>query len=261
MKIILTVISFFIFNFSSAQTKTKDIQVVYNVYRAYMIPYKFQAVLYIQNNVSIWKDQWNTREIWEERPMSDKVKDMTIDKNAFKIDAAPCLKTDLNKKEILFHGAVLKNWFLVKDNFLAFNWNITQETKTIAGYKCIKATTNFRGREWTAWFTPEIAVPLGPWKLRGLPGLIIEATDNSNTYIYRAEKVGPLTDTAIFKTDFASLMPLKSKKVKTYEELISENKEAEENAQKALAQKLGISIETKEMPKSETEEPVYEWEK
>src|SRR5690606_19858901 len=107
---------------------------------------------------------------------------------------------------------------LVKDNFLPINWNITQETKIIAGYKCIKATTNFRGRDWTAWFTPDIPVPVGPWKLRGLPGLIIEAVDSSNTYIYRAEKIGPLTDTTVFTTDFASLIPLKSKKVKTYEQ-------------------------------------------
>ena len=40
-----------------------------------------------------------------------------------------------------------------------------------------KAECDFRGRHYIAWFNPKIPIPDGPWKLRGLPGLIIEAYD------------------------------------------------------------------------------------
>ncbi|MDE6810468.1 MAG: GLPGLI family protein [Muribaculaceae bacterium] len=61
-------------------------------------------------------------------------------------------------------------------------WTVTDSTKRILGYECIKVTSDFRGRQWTAWFTPEIPVSDGPWKLHGLPGLILEAYDNQHDY-------------------------------------------------------------------------------
>ena len=42
--------------------------------------------------------------------------------------------------------------------------------------KCGKATMNFRGRDWTILFNPEIPVSVGPWKLDGFPGLIVYAS-------------------------------------------------------------------------------------
>jgi len=260
MKSIAIIILFLFFNHGFAQSKTQNVEVVYNVYRAYAIPYKFQAVLYTKGDVSIWKDQWNTRELWKERPVADDLKHMQIIENAFKDDAEPCLRTDLSKKQILFHGAILRNWFLVEDNFIDFQWNITKENKMLAGFNCIKATTTFRGREWTVWFTPEIPVPFGPWKLRGLPGLIMEAVDSSNTFIYQAVNIKPLEDDAIFKKDFASLMPLKNQKIISYEQLLNDTEEAEENALNATAQKLNVTVKATKPSRSTLEEVKYEWE-
>ena len=48
-------------------------------------------------------------------------------------------------------------------------WKILDETMTIAGHLCRKATCRFRGRDFTAWFTPDIPVSNGPWKFGGLP--------------------------------------------------------------------------------------------
>ena len=59
------------------------------------------------------------------------------------------------------------------------DWNIvTDSTRQILGYHCCMATTTFRGRKWTVYFTDEIPLPLGPWKLGGLPGLILSAEVN-----------------------------------------------------------------------------------
>ena len=48
------------------------------------------------------------------------------------------------------------------------------------------ATTDFRGRHWTAWFATDIPVSDGPWKLGGLPGLILEAYDKGHQYTFTA---------------------------------------------------------------------------
>ena len=59
----------------------------------------------------------------------------------------------------------------------------------ILGYTCQKATCHFRGRNYVAWFAPDIPVRQGPWKLGGLPGLILKAHDTDSLYTFEAVKV------------------------------------------------------------------------
>ena len=65
---------------------------------------------------------------------------------------------------------------IISDSF-SIKWQISAETKSIKDMVLQKAECDFRGRHYIAWFNPKIPVPDGPWKLRGLPGLIIEAYD------------------------------------------------------------------------------------
>ncbi len=65
-------------------------------------------------------------------------------------------------------------------------WVIQGDTATILGYRCISATTKFRGREYTAWFTTDIPLNLGPWKLDGLPGLILRVEDTQGYFKWEA---------------------------------------------------------------------------
>lgn len=65
-------------------------------------------------------------------------------------------------------------------------WVVTDESKEILGYQCFKALSDYRGRRWIAWFAPEIPVQEGPWKLCGLPGLILEAYDSAHDYTFEA---------------------------------------------------------------------------
>lgn len=69
------------------------------------------------------------------------------------------------------------------------DWEITDSTKNILNIECTKAICNFRGREWTAWFAKSIEIKDGPWKLGGLPGLILEAYDKNGDYVYQATTV------------------------------------------------------------------------
>lgn len=68
--------------------------------------------------------------------------------------------------------------FIVKEDYPEFDWDISlNNTREIGGYQCHRATTTFRGRNYEAWFTMKIPIDAGPWKLHGLPGLILEAKD------------------------------------------------------------------------------------
>lgn len=67
-----------------------------------------------------------------------------------------------------------------------YNWEVSDSTKAILGYECIKAICDYHGRKWEAWFTPEIPLNNGPWKLGGLPGLILEASTAGGEYSFIA---------------------------------------------------------------------------
>lgn len=68
------------------------------------------------------------------------------------------------------------------------NWKIESETKKIQGYKLQKASANFGGRNWTAWFSEDIPFQEGPYKFRGLPGLIFEISDENRDFTYTLVK-------------------------------------------------------------------------
>lgn len=62
-------------------------------------------------------------------------------------------------------------------------WVLGEDTLTINGYVCQRADIDFGGRKWTAWFAPEIAeYSDGPYKFRGLPGLIFRIYDANKTW-------------------------------------------------------------------------------
>lgn len=64
-------------------------------------------------------------------------------------------------------------------------WKVLNERKQILGYPCQAATTTYLGRTYTAWFAPTIPIPEGPWKLSGLPGLILEVSDSRGHYVFK----------------------------------------------------------------------------
>ena len=61
-------------------------------------------------------------------------------------------------------------------------WTLTDDTLTVSGYLCQQATATHRGVEWRVWYTEEIPSSAGPWRLRGLPGLIVEAKNEAHTF-------------------------------------------------------------------------------
>lgn len=96
-----------------------------------------------------------------------------------------------NNKQIVARKAKSKTakGLYLNDNWKELEWKVIDSYKKIENFKCQKAKANFRGRNYTVWFTAEIPVQYGPWKLFGLPGLILEAEDDTKEFIIKVKKI------------------------------------------------------------------------
>lgn len=82
-----------------------------------------------------------------------------------------------------------KSAYLVDDTLSFPQWDITSEIKTINNHQCQKATAFYKGRTYEVWYANEYPTFFGPWKLNGLPGLIILAYDRKNEVFFEAIEI------------------------------------------------------------------------
>ena len=78
---------------------------------------------------------------------------------------------------------------IVKESIYKPKWDLIDEYKTIGKYKCQKAKAKINDRIYYAYFTKEIALSAGPWRIFGLPGLVIEAYDEDRKYSFFLESI------------------------------------------------------------------------
>lgn len=88
--------------------------------------------------------------------------------------------------KVLAYELVGMNKLFSEDDIPQIDWEISDSTKYVLGYECNLATAKLYGRKWRAWFASEIPVTNGPWKLSGLPGLILEAETEDGLYYFVA---------------------------------------------------------------------------
>lgn len=150
--------------------------------------------------------------------------------------------------------------YYVVDKILSPKWQIVKEYKTIGNYECQKATTNFRGRNYIAWFAEKIPVKFGPWKLNGLPGLILEVQDELNVIKITATSID-IGSTLDF--DFSTnSIPKKGKIISLKEYVVLKDNEYKEIRKYLISkQERNTEIEFNESPvKRNGLELIYEWE-
>lgn len=77
--------------------------------------------------------------------------------------------------------------FVCTEDYSAPLWQpVADSSAVILGYQCSMAVTNYKGRTWYAWYAEDIPLDAGPWKLGGLPGLILRAYDAPRHYVFDA---------------------------------------------------------------------------
>lgn len=97
--------------------------------------------------------------------------------------------TDIPENELTFICRFASEDYYYKETLSIINWIIMPQTKEICGHICKKANGLFRGRYYEAWFAEDMPISSGPWKLRGLPGLILEAQEINGLCRFSATSV------------------------------------------------------------------------
>lgn len=104
------------------------------------------------------------------------------------------------QKGELTYTDVLHNdfFFSYEEAIPTFAWQLAEGDTTIMGYPCHKAACQYRGRTWTAWYTLDLPFDNGPWKLGGLPGLILAASESRHEFSFVATGIEQLRHAVTF---------------------------------------------------------------
>ncbi|WP_038028713.1 GLPGLI family protein [Thermonema rossianum] len=147
-----------------------------------------------------------------------------------------------------WQNEVLTNAIGYSEEMEVPQWTITNERKQLAIadssrlLPCQKATTFYRGRHWEVWFTTALPLPEGPWKLKGLPGLVVEAGDSKHNFRFSLLKVSPVKDKAEAIT-YSELTPFERKpyRMMPYEEYAEQEQRISTDVEYALNSGIGIT--------------------
>lgn len=83
--------------------------------------------------------------------------------------------------------------YRIEEPLPLIKWKISADTMSFGTLHCQKATGHFKGRDYTAWFCPDLPFHAGPWKLNGLPGLIVEAYDTNKEVVFKFDGMEAVT--------------------------------------------------------------------
>lgn len=128
-------------------------------------------------------------------------------------------------------------------------WKNFNETQQYHSYKVKKATTTFAGRQWEAWFSDEFPVNDGPYKFKGLPGLILKIKDTHSDYEIFLVEIKKIDNPFTF--DFFKNINIKELSI-DYDTYLKKKQDFKENPALMFIE-MGIQLPVEEMKKfSET---------
>lgn len=90
------------------------------------------------------------------------------------------------KGKITVQSVITPNFYNYEENRIPVKWVMEEGEDTVCGYSCRIARGEYGGRTWIVKYAPEIPTQNGPWKLTGLPGLILDAIDTEGIHHFNA---------------------------------------------------------------------------
>lgn len=153
--------------------------------------------------------------------------------------------------EIIFKDIIASRDVVVKEEKINFNWKLYKETKKIGSYKCKKAITYFRGRNYIAWYAEDLATTAGPAKFYGLPGLILEIYDENKIFHVQAKKINLKSENLNFSKKVEWIKKSKKIDIKEYFKQKNNEREEEINELNSKLEKNEPRYKLEDSPKSE----------
>jgi len=255
MKLYLFIFTCFIFSYSNAQNDASAKgKIIYEIYANLGQPVSEQWILYFKEKRSIFIQDETFKPFDKDIPSNGETIELKTD------EVTPHIIVDFAKDSIYSQGMVFVKSYYVADKIYTPKWQIIKEFKTIGSHKCQKATTVFRGRNYTAWFCEKIPVNFGPWKFSGLPGLILEVHDDMNVFKIKALSV-EISSALNYDFSFQNI-PRYGKQLSLKEYVVLKDNQSEEILQYILSkQDRNVDIEITSEPRKRTGfELKYEWE-
>ena len=163
------------------------------------------------------------------------------------------IKTDQRKGVIRY--AIAKNYtngnidFRTRIGMDAFRvaeerkmtWKILPDKQKIGNWETQKATTEFAGRKWTAWFCSDIPIQDGPYKFSGLPGLVVKLEDDTHSHLYNLIAIKNLgvLEPEIYAFQISKEIPLKSAE---YKKLLLEHRKDPAKGLRQISMDNGVVL-------------------
>ncbi|WP_213278019.1 GLPGLI family protein [Chryseobacterium indologenes] len=146
------------------------------------------------------------------------------------------IEKDIVKKDLFFYtqNHTINPVFKVEDK-RKIDWEILKEKKQILSYPVQKATTVFGGRKWIAWFSTDIPFQDGPYKFNGLPGLILQICDATNSHCYNLIGISKLQNNSYKTLEDNSYIGSKTISLEQYIDTV---KEFKSDPMKSIRQKI-----------------------
>ena len=120
-------------------------------------------------------------------------------------------------------------------------WKILPDKQKIGNWETQKATTEFAGRKWTAWFCSDIPIQDGPYKFSGLPGLVVKLEDDTHSHLYNLIAIKNLgvLEPEIYAFQISKEIPLKSAE---YKKLLLEHRKDPAKGLRQISMDNGVVL-------------------
>lgn len=183
LKPLLLIVLLCIANFIYAQIYQLDYQFnnyvsilnrtnTYNTTLVYDIPNKVSLYTVIKLKEKAKSEQNNTSLVIEEKVIDDEL-----------------IYSNFKTSEMVIQEQIDIEMINFIEKIPTIKWELSNETKVENDYNLKKAMATFRGRNYTAWYTLDIPVNVGPWKLHGLPGAIVSVDEDKGRYSWQLKDV------------------------------------------------------------------------
>lgn len=109
---------------------------------------------------------------------------------------------DFKQNHFEYNTITFKKEVFVREKLGEMEWTLTDQDTTFLDFPCKIATTTYKGRKWTVFFTDQLNFNAAPWKFNGLPGVVLYAISDDKVYSFSAVSIKTHAETLTIENPF-----------------------------------------------------------